>query len=151
MERPITGFRQDDEGHWVAELGCGHTQHVRHDPPWQVRPWVLTEGGREAMLDTSLDCTYCEMAVLPVDVRAYKQTPSFTESSVPEALLREHRTKPEVWARIVVEEGKLAYHSGRGVFVLRPGVDGVVEPDQPHHVRPLGRVRFHVAFLRRLG
>ena len=25
---------------WVAELECGHTQHVRHDPPWTNRPWV---------------------------------------------------------------------------------------------------------------
>ncbi|MBP0644435.1 DUF3565 domain-containing protein, partial [Mycobacterium tuberculosis] len=23
----ITGFQQDEEGHWVVELSCGHTQH----------------------------------------------------------------------------------------------------------------------------
>ncbi|MGH7532827.1 MAG: DUF3565 domain-containing protein, partial [Gemmatimonadales bacterium] len=23
MQRTITGFHQDDEGHWVAELDCG--------------------------------------------------------------------------------------------------------------------------------
>ena len=33
MERQVTGFHQDEEGHWVAELECGHNQHVRHDPP----------------------------------------------------------------------------------------------------------------------
>ncbi|MET0349673.1 MAG: DUF3565 domain-containing protein, partial [Rhizobacter sp.] len=41
MDQPITGFHQDDEQHWVAQLACGHNQHVRHDPPWQLRPWVI--------------------------------------------------------------------------------------------------------------
>jgi hypothetical protein len=30
MEQRITGFHLDDESHWVAELVCGHYQHVRH-------------------------------------------------------------------------------------------------------------------------
>jgi len=46
MQSPITGFHLDDEHHWVAELRCGHFQHVRHDPPWTLRPWVVTEPGR---------------------------------------------------------------------------------------------------------
>src|SRR5215471_12345022 len=44
MERGVTGFHQDEEGHWVAELECGHNQHVRHDPPWECRPWAVTAG-----------------------------------------------------------------------------------------------------------
>jgi hypothetical protein len=43
----------------VAELECGHGQHVRHNPPWQVRPWVQTEAGRREKLGTSLDCLLC--------------------------------------------------------------------------------------------
>jgi len=39
MERPITGYHQDAEGHWVAVLDFGHNQHVRHNPPWESRPW----------------------------------------------------------------------------------------------------------------
>ena len=62
MKQSITGFHQDDEGHWVAELACGHNQHVRHDPPWQVRPWVLTDGGRRARLGERLDCVLCDEA-----------------------------------------------------------------------------------------
>ena len=34
MNRRVIGFHEDDEHHWVAELECGHNQHVRHDPPW---------------------------------------------------------------------------------------------------------------------
>lgn len=59
MERRITGFHTDEEGHWVAELDCGHTVHVRHDPPWQNRPWVLTQAGRDSMLGVVLDCKKC--------------------------------------------------------------------------------------------
>ncbi len=47
MQQAIVSFHLDEQGHWVAELACGHGQHVRHDPPWQNRPWVLTEQGRK--------------------------------------------------------------------------------------------------------
>ena len=60
MERAITGFHQDEEGHWVADLECGHTQHVRHIPPWQNRPWVLTREGREKFVGERLRCAVCE-------------------------------------------------------------------------------------------
>ena len=149
MERAIVGYHQDAEGVWVAELACGHPQHVRHEPPWQNRAWVNSEQGRHEQLGTPLDCVYCDMAPLPADCVEYKRTPSFANESVPAGLLRDHRTKAGVWAQIVVEEGKLEYTCDRGVFVLRPGIAGIVEPEHPHHVRPLSRVRFHVLFLRR--
>ena len=59
MERRIVGFRQDEEKHWVAELECGHSQHVRHDPPWQVREWVTTAEGRSGRIGQLLDCRRC--------------------------------------------------------------------------------------------
>ncbi|HET9726823.1 MAG TPA: DUF3565 domain-containing protein [Gemmatimonadales bacterium] len=59
MRRRIVNFHTDAEGHWVAELECGHAQHVPHEPPWQVRPGVLTEEGRAAMVGTNLDCWRC--------------------------------------------------------------------------------------------
>jgi hypothetical protein len=65
MKQPITGFHLDDESHWVAELVCGHFQHVRHDPPWVERPWVVTEDGRAAMLGEPLDCTKCDVSEPP--------------------------------------------------------------------------------------
>jgi hypothetical protein len=60
MLQPITGFHLDEESHWVAELACGHFQHVRHDPPWQVRVWVTTETGRQAQLGQRLACLKCD-------------------------------------------------------------------------------------------
>ena len=59
MKRRIIGFHQDEENHWVADLECGHTQHVRHDPPWQVRTWVTTESGRATFLGKTLECVKC--------------------------------------------------------------------------------------------
>jgi len=60
VEQRIVDFRQDEEQHWVAELECGHAQHVRHTPPWQVRPWVLTPEGRAGRLGTRLSCSLCD-------------------------------------------------------------------------------------------
>lgn len=60
MERAIIGFHQDEENHWVADLECGHTRHVRHEPPWQNRPWVLTDEGRATFLGHKLACVNCD-------------------------------------------------------------------------------------------
>lgn len=59
IARRIVGYHRDEEGYWVADLECGHTQHVRHDPPWQVRTWVTTDEGRRSRLGTTLDCVKC--------------------------------------------------------------------------------------------
>ena len=60
VPRKIVGFHTDDVGDWVADLECGHTQHVRHDPPWQNRPWVVTPEGRARFLGTELRCVLCD-------------------------------------------------------------------------------------------
>jgi len=60
MDQAIVGYHLDDEGHWVAELACGHFQHVRHDPPWQNRPWTQTAQGRAAMQGRTLACRKCD-------------------------------------------------------------------------------------------
>ena len=60
MKQAMVGFRQDEEAHWVALLACGHTQHVRHDPPWQMRPWTQTETGRAGVIGEPLDCRKCD-------------------------------------------------------------------------------------------
>lgn len=61
IKRTIIGFHLDDHRDWVAELECGHTQHVRHRPPWQVRPWVVTAQGRASRLGAHLRCKKCEL------------------------------------------------------------------------------------------
>ncbi|MCZ6564729.1 MAG: DUF3565 domain-containing protein [Gammaproteobacteria bacterium] len=61
MEQSIVGYHIDDEDHWVAELTCGHFQHVRHNPPLVSRPWVLTDAGRTSMLGYKLECKKCDV------------------------------------------------------------------------------------------
>ena len=58
--RKITGFHTDEHGDWVAELECGHGQHVRHSPPWMVREWVCTEERRSGYLGRELNCVICD-------------------------------------------------------------------------------------------
>jgi ribosomal protein S18 acetylase RimI-like enzyme len=57
--RAIVGFHTDADGHWVAELACGHRQHVRHIPPMQTREWVLTAEGRQSHVGHPLLCMRC--------------------------------------------------------------------------------------------
>lgn len=66
MKQKITGYHIDNENHWVAELECGHNQHVRHDPPWMVRDWVTTPEGRESRIGVELNCVRCDEAGLAV-------------------------------------------------------------------------------------
>lgn len=63
MKRKITGFEQDEEGHWVALLDCGHRQHVRHKPPFIERPWVVERQSREAMIGETIECPLCDSLV----------------------------------------------------------------------------------------
>ncbi len=68
MDRSIVSFHLDPEGEWVAELDCGHRQHVRHRPPFQVRPWVLDEEERAARVGTPLNCPLCDRGEDPVQL-----------------------------------------------------------------------------------
>jgi len=89
---------------------------------------------------------------IPAGLRQTRRTPSFTQETVPAALLRDHSTKPGVWGLIRVEQGRLRY---RVTDPAREGTDriltphdrpGIVEPAILHCVEPLGEVRFHVEF-----
>jgi len=148
MQTTIVGFHQDEQRDWVAELSCEHGQHMRHRPPWELRPWVTTEEGRRQKLGQAIDCPLCDQIVMPATAKEYKRTATFTEETLPAALRADHRTKASTWARIVVEAGALEYHTRNRVHRLEPGQTGLVEPERPHHVTPLGAVRVHVEFWR---
>lgn len=151
IERSIVGFDQDDEAHWVAELDCGHTRHVRHQPPFVLRPWTQSKEGREGFVGQPLRCLRCEASEWPGQIVHYKSTPVFDEHTVPKGLLTAHSTKRGVWGRIVVHLGTLAYHveGAASPLHLVPGCDGIVVPEQRHHVALSGPVRFQVDFHKR--
>jgi len=147
----MVGFVTDADAHWVALLGCGHRQHVRHDPPLDERPWVTTPEGRAGRIGQTLDCIRCDAFELPDAAVPYHESAPFTETTMPAALGKDHATKPGVWARIVVHAGRLRYHVHAPlarVVELAPGTPGIVVPEVRHHVEPVGAVRFQVEFLR---
>lgn len=82
----------------------------------------------------------------------YKCTPVFDENTLPEALRREHRTKPGVWGIIRVLDGRLRYQVLDPVseVILERGRPGLVRPDQPHRVEPVGAMRMQVEFYREM-
>ena len=63
MQRRIAGLHRDEDGDWVAELDCGHRQHVRHRPPFQLRAWVLDDEERQARVGAPLECRLCDEEV----------------------------------------------------------------------------------------
>jgi len=93
-------------------------------------------------------------AAMPEALQPYKRTATFTEATVPAALLNEHSTKEGAWGLIHVEEGRLRYlvtDPRRPPLVreLTPeSAPMLVEPTILHRVEPLGPVRFHIQFLR---
>ena len=91
------------------------------------------------------------MKSLPPDVVPYQRTPEFSEATVPAALRNCHNTKAGVWGRIFVLRGSLRYRilePDPEEQVLSPEHPGVVEPEVPHQIEPIGEVRFFVQFLR---
>ena len=65
MNKAIADYHKDEENHWVARLNCGHFQHVRHNPPWTNRLWVITLEGRQAMIGQELNCKKCDEGAEP--------------------------------------------------------------------------------------
>jgi tellurite resistance-related uncharacterized protein len=78
----------------------------------------------------------------------YRSTPIFDETTLPAALRREHRTKPGVWGVVRVHSGqlKLSFIEPVETRQLGPGECGLLLPDQPHFVEPVGAVRMQVDF-----
>ena len=151
MQRAIAGFHHDDGGEWVAELSCGHGQHIRHHPPFWVCAWVLTAEGRAEKLGAELNCVLCDRFEMPAGYSRYKRTPEFDQDSIPGALRKHHSTKPRIWAVIHVIAGRLRYIVEPPLAserILECGVRGIVVPEVLHRVAPEGDVRFFVEFHR---
>ena len=142
MLRRITGFRQDDEGGWAAELSCLHGQHIRHKPPFQLAPWVLVEAERDARIGAPLECPLCDRAELPGDLHEVRTTDTWDNAPLPAG----H------WALVRVGQGTV-----RVTAATSPPLDAVIEPGHPqaippevdHAVEPAAGAQFVVEVLTR--
>jgi tellurite methyltransferase len=152
LRRHITGFHRDDEGDWVAELDCLHSQHVRHRPPFQNRPWVVTEAGRAERLGTELDCPLCDRAELPEGLMVERTAGPFDQTTLPAGLRRAHRIPAGTWGRLRVLAGSVDFSIDTDPPVehhLDTGQLQPIPPEVDHELRPRGPVRLVVEFLSR--
>lgn len=89
------------------------------------------------------------MKTLPDGVASYAKSPEFTEQTIPKNLWKSHRTSAGTWGEIVILEGKLRYHILEPEIrevELSPERPGIIEPEVPHEVEAVGKVRFYVEF-----
>ena len=82
----------------------------------------------------------------------YRSTPVFDHETLPAALRGRHETKAGVWGviRVIAGELKLTHLDPVSETVLRPGEPGLVLPQQPHFVTPMGEMQMQVDFYDRL-
>jgi tellurite methyltransferase len=83
---------------------------------------------------------------IPDSARPGRRTPTFDHTSVPPALLREHRTT--TWAELVVVAGSVTFHDALDGWtaVASPDSSVVIVPDRPHHIDPDEAAEFYVQF-----
>ena len=147
MIRTVEGFHPDDDGDWVAELSCLHNQHVRHEPPFQERPWVLTAAGRAERIGTPIECPLCDRTELPEGLVVARTAGPFDHETVPAGLLADHRVAARTWGRLRVLEGSLGFRIFGDEVELVAGDEQPIPPEVPHAVVLRGPVELVVDFL----
>lgn len=59
MKRKIVYFYKDENNEWTAKLECGHSQHMRHNPPFKKREWITSKKDREKYIGHKVNCKKC--------------------------------------------------------------------------------------------
>jgi tellurite methyltransferase len=134
----------------VAELSCGHGQHVRHRPPFQLREWVLDVEGRTARIGAPLDCPLCDRAELPDGLELVRTSKRWDQDTMPVGLGRAHRIAAGTWGQILVHDGHLRFVARTQPklnIVLKAGSIQAIPPEVEHEVHALGEVCFSIEFL----
>ncbi|NNN00648.1 MAG: DUF3565 domain-containing protein [Acidimicrobiaceae bacterium] len=149
MKRAIVAFQRDGQ-QWIAQLSCGHGQHVRHQPPLEVREWTIDRSGRRSRLGALLECPWCDRAELPDGLSRHDAPLTWSEQTMPEGFRVTQRLQRGHWARIIVRDGRLG-----ATVQVKPVIDVMLEtadvqavpPDVDFSLRPLGSVRFSYELL----
>jgi tellurite methyltransferase len=150
MQRTIQGFHQDDDGDWVAALSCLHGQHVRHQPPFQDRAWVLHPEGREERIGGPIECPLCDRAELPEGLVLARTAGPFDQTTLPAGLRHSHRLADGTWACLRVLAGGLRLtfdtEPPRELHLEAPAAQPI-PPGVPHSVSLNGPALVAVDFL----
>ncbi len=132
MKRAIIGFTKDEHGNWVALLSCGHPQHVRHDPPFTLRPWVESAAGRAGKIGVALNCVRCDRLELPDGWIADGRGDVITATGVPSRWWRIQRSDAEHWLTLEVIRGCVRWipcQPGPSLQVVDAGNAIAIPPD----------------------
>ena len=146
----MMGFRRDDDGAWVAELSCLHSQHIRHEPPFREAAWIEDEEERASRVGQPLECPLCDRAELPEGLEPKRTTATWEASTMPAALRRAHRVAAGTWGLLEVEAGEVRFQADTDPpldVVVTPGRPQPIPPEVDHHIEPSDEARFHVTFL----
>lgn len=78
----------------------------------------------------------------------YKLTPIFDETTLPQALRNEHRTKAGTWGLLRILEGSvtLIFAEPRREIVVTRGQPALIPPQDTHFVKVDGPMRMQVEF-----
>jgi len=150
--RTIVGFRQDDVGDWIADLACLHSQHVRHQPPFRDRPWVLDPSARAARIGSDLDCPLCDRAEPPDGLRLVRTAGPFDEATLPAGLRGTHHVAAGRWGRLRVLDGAVGFRMDTEPPITRrmaAGDEQPIPPEVPHRLSVDEPVRLVVEFFAR--
>ncbi|HEX2843354.1 DUF1971 domain-containing protein [Hyphomicrobium sp.] len=81
-------------------------------------------------------------------IRPYRSTAVFDEVTLPNALCKRHSTKAGVWGVIRVLEGRLrlTYLEPASEKIIDPDNAGLLLPEQPHFVTPIGPMTMQIDF-----
>lgn len=154
MQRAIIDFHRDQLGDWVADLECGHGQHVRHRPPFIQRPWVVTASGRENRLGAIVNCLKCDRLEWPHGLVCRYRTAMFDETTLPRRLIEGHVSARSTWTVIRVGPGRLLLFrpdlAGRGK-PLDSTAPGIVSPGMRYRLEANGPVHCYLEFYQRPG
>lgn len=89
------------------------------------------------------------LTTLPDNLTLKGSSRCFTAQTLPAALKKWHNTKEKVWGRIVITSGSALYEiltEPPQSMQLSPGVDGIIEPQQPHRVTLSNDAQLQVFF-----
>ncbi len=145
MDQNIVRFHQDEEGCWVANLICGHCQHVRHNPPWVNRPWISTEATRELYIGQSLNCLKCNMPNIPSSAKQIKCSEQYDQQSLHQQFVGAQVNNSDFWIKVIIFEGELVYRRLTEIphgYVVDSEYSAVIEPRMKYILRSKGPVRF---------
>lgn len=155
--RSVTGFHLDPDGDWVAEVCCGHAQHVRHQPPFQQRPWVLDPIGRAGRVGTPIDCPLCERAELPPGLAVTGRAGPWDADSLPAELGAAGCAPPGRWGRLRVHSGSIGFQFAPGpsgpapVVRLEAGSCQAIPPGRAYRLLPRGPALIELEYLGQSG